>query len=209
MVKADQAKLVIRDVGMGQYQLAKKSVDFRFCVANPNAATLDARIGEMRYVIPVDAGMRCGATDDERNGHDDRPPRDRGAMALFAPSGKNAYAMEVTLRSAEGVTYYLGELMRRRLCVGGPPDCASSRDASPTIVADEGRPPGDPLFTPARRSPAPGDLVSVRYMGETYDLPGASGDRSTQVLAILGQLVNLNKSAKDMPGSNIVTLIGH
>jgi hypothetical protein len=223
MVKVAQANLKINPVGADHYQLGKKVTDYRFCVGNSTTKDLPIVVDERTYDIKVTAGMHCGATDAERAADNQPGDAGGGAHRLFSVgrdrTGENKTSEDntredngglvVTLRSAEGVTYYLGEVLRQEICLDGSGEC---RDFTPRLImvrnGSRDDPP-TPLFEAVKRSPNRRDLVAVRYMDQMFCLPGDQSDRSAQVLTILGQLVNLNKSAKDNPASNIVTLVGH
>ncbi len=208
-IAANQANLVVKAVGPGRYQLGRTVVDHRFCIGDAATHRLAIRVDGQDYPIEVTPGMRCGATAAERAG-DSQGGDDAGAThRLFARAAKGAYQMVVTLRSAEGVTYYLGELLRQQLCLGGGGGCDGSGPREVMVRSDAYDETPTPLFEAAMRPPRPHDLVTLRYMGESFCLAGDQSDRSAQVLTILGQLVNLNKSAKDNPAPNIVTLVGH
>jgi hypothetical protein len=204
-----QANLVLRSLGPGRYQLGKTVADHRFCVGDAATKALTIHAEQRDFSLQVTAGMRCGATATERAG-DTQSGDDPGAThRLFASSAKGGYQMVVSLRSAEGVTYYLGEVLRQQICLDGDGRCGGFSPRLVLVRSDVHDDDPTPLFEAVKRPSRPHDLVAVRYMGQTFCVSGGDGDRSAQVLTILGQLVNLNKSAKDNPSPNIVTLVGH
>ena len=208
-IAATQANLVLKLVGPGRYQLGRTVAGHRFCVGDAATDQLAIKVDGRDFPIQVTRGMRCGATAAERA--DDSPPGDdaTGTHRLLASAATGGYQLVVSLRSAEAVTYYLGELVRQQLCLQADGRCDQP---TPRLVMVRNEAHDDtptPLFEVARRSPRPRDLVAVRYLGESFCVAGDQDDRSAQVLTILGQLVNLNKSAKDNPAPNIVTLVGH
>ncbi len=208
-IAASQASLVLKAVGPGRYQLGKTVTDYRFCVAADATRRLVIHVDGQDYPMDVTPGMRCGATAAERAG-DGKSAEDTGPThRLFAGAAKGGYQLIVSLRSAEGVTYYLGEVLRQQLCLDADGRCGDFAPRLVMVRSDTHDDAPTPLFEAAQRSPRPHDLVAVRYMGKSFSLAGDQGDRSAQVLTILGQLVNLNKSAKDNPAPNIVTLVGH
>lgn len=97
-------------------------------------------------------------------------------------------------RSTEGVIYYLGEITRHQL--SGPDQ---------TVMVRGG---GDrPLFV-VHRGLVAGALTQVTFMGQTYAIAADNEERTTQVLSLLTQLISLNKSAKDLPATNVFTIVG-
>jgi hypothetical protein len=208
-IAATQANLVLEAVGPGRYQLGKTVVDHRFCIGDAATDRLTIHVDGRDYPLRVTRGMRCGATAAERAGDSPSGEDAGGTHQLLASAATGGYQLGVSLRSAEGVTYYLGELLRQQLCLQGDGGCAES---APRLVMVRNEAHDDtptPLFEAAMRTPRPSDLLTVRYLGRSFCLAGDQGDRSAQVLTILGQLVNLNKSAKDNPSPNVVTLVGH
>ena len=144
-----------------------------------------------------------------------------------------SYDVAFTPRSTYGVIYYLGEVVRRKL---DPDDKATTMprvvmvrharadlpiaaercptDVSPASAAPDGA-GSDPstcrpvFFLGTARTPEKAYL-SVNYDGETYVVPDRS-DRagmSNEVLDIVSELLALNRSSKDAPTSNLVTVVG-
>ena len=112
---------------------------------------------------------------------------------------------QVVLRSPQGILYYLGEIAREQLM------------GEPNAVLLKG---GIPLFVVRRndsRAKTPAH-VALDFMGLTYYIPAkADADhvdldrdpgRSMQSLSLLAQLLALHKSAKDLPTTLPVTLVG-
>lgn len=123
-------------------------------------------------------------------------------------------SVELSIRSPEGVLYYLGQLLRFEESQGAIPEICIQKQYQPIFAASKvcGR-----------------GLISVRYDGTRYAIPreggngGACGEdsshrlspiedcragRSMQSLSLLNQLIALHKSAKDLPGTNVVRTIG-
>lgn len=123
---------------------------------------------------------------------------------------KYPFSMEVQPRSVEDVIYFLGEYLRK-----GNPYQFGNR---PTADTDEPfcGPPAGGQYTLFRVAELPREasLVSVRYDDRTYAIskasqcPHVTGDRSSTVLGLVEQVLNLYKSADDLPQANTVRLIG-
>jgi hypothetical protein len=208
-IAATQANLVLAAVGPGRYQLGRTVTDHRFCIGNPAATVLMIRAAGQDYPMDVTPGMRCGATAAERAGASPSSDDAGATHKLFASAAKGGYQLIVSLRSAEAVTYYLGEVLRQQLCLDANGRCGDFASRLVMVRSDVHDDAPTPLFVAALRAPRPRDLVAVRYMGQTICVAGDEANRSAQVLTVLGQLLNLNKSAKDNPAPNIVTLVGH
>ena len=208
-IAATQANLLLESVGPGRYQLGKTVTDHRFCIGNSATTVLMIRAGGQDYPMDVTPGMRCGATAAERAGASPSSEDAGATHKLFASAAKGGYQLVVSLRSAEAVTYYLGEVLRQQLCLDADGRCGDYASRLVMVRSDVHDDAPTPLFEAAMRNPRPQDLVAVRYMGQSFCVAGDQADRSAQVLTILGQLLNLNKSAKDNPAPNIVTLVGH
>jgi hypothetical protein len=136
-------------------------------------------------------------------------------------AGQEVY-LSFYLRSVEGMFYYLGEVARR---ASDHPEF----DAKPATVfikehveqtgalksglcTSLGTPTGcAPLFVVrANLAPSPDDFLSVFYDGRRFAVPSTDegGGTSSQVLEIIKQLLALNSSAKSLPQSNVVSVIG-
>jgi hypothetical protein len=148
-----------------------------------------------------------------------RDPKDRAAtydryrQACGANWSAHDLRFDFVPRSTYGVVYYLGEVVRPQLT---STDGGSGRvvgvgceDHSPT--AADGANHADscwPIFVVGKslRPPRDGSFVSARYDGAVYSLH--EGGFTYEVLDIVNELLSLNKSAKDLPTSNILTVIG-
>jgi hypothetical protein len=124
-----------------------------------------------------------------------------------------------TLRSTEALIYFLGEIARRQL--------APTNNESPRVVLIRQLPtryniypayepcvwPSDtckPLFVLEKNAvPRPDQPMSVIYAGNRYSIPGSPrAGTSLFVLEIVKQLLALNSSAKALPQSNVISLVG-
>jgi hypothetical protein len=186
------------------YQLRKVSPDYRFCFDISGARLAQFTADGVSYFIEPSADSVCGAANAGASQHraDERDFEVKITRLDGKTMSSSAQKFEVYPRSTEGVIYYLGELIRAQ--------AAARTGPSPVSVSTGG---GQAIFFDVHLgAPLPNTLVSVDYLGRTYNLGGAdgdSGDRSAQVFNILTQLINLNKSAKDVPAASVVTLVGH
>ncbi|HEY5722852.1 MAG TPA: hypothetical protein VIT45_11075 [Allosphingosinicella sp.] len=112
------------------------------------------------------------------------------------PGYKIIVEIDMTIRSVEGVLYYLGEYARNP---GSPrlydPDaCKGDPYCLPIIQV-----------LPASRIPAGERLVDVTYRGRRYAVPLTGAElspesgRSSQTISLVQQLLNLHRSSKDLP----------
>lgn len=145
------------------------------------------------------------------------------AQRLVGFSGE-LVTLTIYMRNTEGMIYYLGELARRSLATDyGVPrrdffarrnaaykidkqysDIArcekATRDCAYIFRLHEGI--GQPL----------GDAISVLYNGQWYSVSSAFDpdhpDRSTMTLEFLKQLIAVNSSAKSLPQSSVLSVVG-
>lgn len=129
--------------------------------------------------------------------------------------GDRKVVLTFTLRSTEGMIYYLGEIARRQLAPDygdrGPifvkegPPYAAYRQAScimPGIDCQY-------LFVLKNEIPSPKDFLSAFYEGQWYSIPGGrDGGLSSQVVDLVRQLIAINSSAKSLPQSSVISLVG-
>jgi hypothetical protein len=138
------------------------------------------------------------------------------ALARF--SGQDIY-LSFNLRSVEAMIYYLGEIARRELNpeFDQPKRIVYVRTVPhyATYSANEPCTPLDsdcaPLFVLNRNSvPHIDDFLTVTYDDARYTVPGKTGNGgwSSAVLEIVKQQLALNSSAKSLPQSNVVSLVG-
>jgi hypothetical protein len=234
MITADQAGLEVATLDVGTlpseeaapfkekhirqvYQLRKVSPDYRFCFDLSGDRKAQFAFGGISYFIEPSPDSLCGAANQNAPGR--KGKRGSGdAKTGTAQNPTNARDFEVTItrldgnalsssaqkfeiypRSTEGAIYYLGELVRYQSAAGSPISVSAGGGQAAFFNVHAGE-------------PLPNTLVSVSYLDRTYNLGGANGDnsdRSAEVFNILTQLINLNKSAKDVPAASVVTLVGH
>jgi hypothetical protein len=141
-----------------------------------------------------------------------------------ATGRSNDAKISMTLRSPQGVLYYLGEVMRTW------EKEKPKKDHLPFIRVDDGAfycPPKKegtkecvPLFMAGsnKDKDCPGEQLSVEYDGHTYRIPaevakssenpGCHPGRSMQALTLASQLIALQKSGKELPGTSLVRIVG-
>lgn len=133
-------------------------------------------------------------------------------------SGQNVY-LSFNLRSVEAMIYYLGEVSRRQLNpeFGQPKRVVYIRTVPHYAAYPANKPctPLDsdcsPLFVLSRNGvPHIDDFLTVTYNGSRYTVPGQGngGGWSSAVLEIVKQQLALNSSAKSLPASNVISLVG-
>jgi hypothetical protein len=136
----------------------------------------------------------------------------------------------VTPRSVNGVISYLGSVVRReteggpglparmllvRTASAGEPTSAANCSSYPSpegqdLRASGGEAPGcEPIFDVDLSARPPASFLHVRYDGSWYSIANTQHAAQTyEVLDIVNELLALNRSAKDLPTSNVVTLLG-
>lgn len=103
-------------------------------------------------------------------------------------------SFQITLRSAEGIIYYLGETLRQGSTM---PQIPNRRGSSvPLLVVADSRP--KEVF------------IHARYRGRNWFVPhdpGIATSRTSQVVALVQQLVNLQKLSKDKPTTQSIRVL--
>lgn len=130
-----------------------------------------------------------------------------GFFTPLLPSGwKGDLVIDLTLRSVEGVLYYLGEYIRR----DKPPVLL---DGTPGVLGCGERCLPILRVLPVGEVPADIRFVHVDYRGTRYAVPlsgdvlNGDGGRSSQSISLVQQLLNLNRSSKDLPATPLVRVI--
>jgi hypothetical protein len=197
------------------YQISKTKTGYRFCFdpARKEAAAttelhhqLVARIGEA--AIETHA---CGyekSDDDKPACAKNQKPTPHKPCAT-SDDAKRVAALEFTIRGTLGIIYYLGEIARGDLRLD-PDDPRGAGFVRPYLTfhgpnADE----TDVLF---ELRPAKGDPdLTVAYQDADYSVAAGPSvrDHSSDVLDLVEELAALNSSAKDLPSSSVVNLVGH
>ena len=115
-------------------------------------------------------------------------------------------AIQITLRSPEAVMYFLGEYIRADM-QGKATAPLFKVHANWPFDADCREGEDHPLLLVRTERPTAA-VMSVRLDGVTYYIPKAGcGSRSMEIITLVEQLVNLQKSSRDKVGTQSVRLI--
>ncbi len=173
-----------------------------------------AREAGVRNATPVDAS---GKTEFEYD------------LDSFAGARSHAaFPVTVTIymRHTEGMIYYLGELVRRSLTRDYGQDRRDVFFRQGDGYRDYRGYAQNPCKAPSAPSktcayifhlqqtlaPMPGEFVSVAYSGRWYSISSAYDsdrpDRSSLSLDFLKQLIAVNSSAKSLPQSSVLSVVG-
>jgi hypothetical protein len=211
------------------YQLETRKSAYRFCF---NPRQLEIALAALtkdypdiaRFVTMKDEpaalrpGVLCGATSAERKAPWN--PKESRVSGEHRPLGVDAKQMVVpqsvgsdvepnepefalSMRSVEGIIYYLGEVVRRELRLDG-----LDSPFTPTVKTGPKYDRDDTLFEVSRGF-AGRPSISVSYDGTDYyvAVDAAGNDRSAQVMEVVIQLLAQNNSAKDLPAPSILPVI--
>jgi len=128
-----------------------------------------------------------------------KPDAEAGATSVGANKDTSKrIGGSVYTRSAEGIIYYLGELMRRSVETPYPPMITLG-------------PKEMPLFVGRKGSPKPGAAeVSVAYDGEVYFIPTdpAEAGASMRCMVLAAQVFGLHRSSEEIPKTPAATIVG-
>jgi hypothetical protein len=147
--------------------------------------------------------------------------------ALPPLPGNQKYQLRLYMRSPEAILHFLGSLVARqlhpdpregarviRVKIGAPyvpypgqPLCQKTAD--PNSEQTVGGYGCDNLFVLVRDQSTDSPL-SVDYEGYTYSIPADDRlqGRTTRILDLVKQIVALHTSAKELPASNVLNIIG-
>jgi hypothetical protein len=190
------------------FQLQRRQVDFRFKLEPPPGTNTGNGIS----IAPSAAKLS--------NQYDQEMIEESEKVAI---TGADSKTVTFVLRSPEGVLYYLGELVR-----------TANRQDSPKVpyICIQGQ--YQPLFVAQPSDECPDSLVEVDSGGSKFSIPAVSlhptknqelsctgfegslrlkepdceSGRSMQALSLLTQIMSLQKSAKDIPSTALVRVIG-
>jgi hypothetical protein len=150
---------------------------------------------------------------------EDLDERAMGFSKIRAFGGKNV-SISFNTRSIEGILYYLGEVVRR--------SAHPEKGQSPDPVQVRVGPPQNPF--PPRACPYQGEIngyrctnlfvvedggsdtngISVEYAGGRYTISSdTSGSWTMPVFDIVKQLQAVNTSAKQLPASNLISVLSN
>jgi hypothetical protein len=132
------------------------------------------------------------------------------STSLFAcgTAGRSETA-SFTIRSVEQIFLFLGEIVRTELRLNAGEANASSDQGAFTDEKDDD--PANPipryLFRVEQRMPVNGE-ISANFHGTYYTVAAdpSGSDASSQVLAILTDLLALQSSAKSLPAPNVIAV---
>lgn len=171
-----------------------------------------------------------------RSSYPSSPPstqQDSDADCDGDDAGDDAVDVDVVFRSPQGVLYYLGEIARAWGRTGGLDQVPKIRlDEGETGFrcsdeSDESDAMCVPLFVLQNENPrCDGAILSVEYQGTTWFIPSGPDEaagkdgaqsvradfcnpgRSMQALALVSQLLALQKNTKERPGPALVRVVG-
>ena len=188
-MRIDQAGILLERDAKGDYRLRKRVNAVRFCYEGS------------------DGPDRCGASQADRErliraaAAKDGTPAAEAKSFLLAPKQRQfaKYRYRIFPRSTEGIIYYLGEVIRFQN------SDSTGKSLVRVPIGREGN--SEPLFV-LSSSGVTDPLATISYRGTSYSAP-ASGTRTAQVVNIVRQLISLNRSAKDIPTTNVLTVVGN
>jgi hypothetical protein len=178
-----QTGMAVEEAG-GGYQIIKTANASRFCFWAQ---------GEALKKLPNTA--LCGAAD--------RPVGQAGEKIGSSLEGRQDASLKVVTRSARGVFNYLGNLIYQQ--VGSPAPYRlplTSEEAKNYNYL--GR--GDSLIYVLKDERQDNDLVQVEFDGATYSVPADKQGHSALVMAIVSQVLSLNKSVNSIPTTSAVVV---
>jgi hypothetical protein len=124
-------------------------------------------------------------------------------MLPCGTEGKSYVNANFTLRPVEQIFLFLGEVVRTELSINGEPSphLINAQDYDPKNLVPEF------LFRVEQRMPVNGE-ISANFHGVPYTVAAdPSGvNASSQVLAILTDLLALQSSAKSLPAPNVIAV---
>lgn len=98
--------------------------------------------------------------------------------------------LEISTRSVDGIVYFIGEYLRR-----------TEEEKWPRIDIGQNH---AALFT-LGSGDSVNPVLSANLLGRTYNIPAEDrGGRSMQVISLVQQLLNLNKSSDDLPRAQLI-----
>ncbi len=123
--------------------------------------------------------------------------------------------LSFTIRSTYSIIYYLGEIVRQ----ANYPDSFSGGAYDVLTYVGDGNNVAVPLFSlTTPEHPEDSHFLSVEYEDRNFavsDCPmdpmpsnGCSAGQTEEVLDLVTELIALNKSAKDLPTTSVITAVG-
>ncbi len=131
-------------------------------------------------------------------------PDNRLTLEVESPSGvarQISLGLSITIRSAEGIIYHLGEIARGELAIG-----VGSAEPPPIVRTALG---DDRLFTVGHRCSGAPREISITYGGARYciGIDPSGADRSAEVMQIVLQLLALENAAKNLPAPGVISIL--
>jgi len=168
----------------GGYRIIKTANASRFCFRAQ---------GEALKKLPKTA--LCGAAD--------RPVGQAGQKIGSGLEGRHNASLKVVTRSARGVFNYLGNLIYQQVESPAPYRLPLTSEESKDYNY-LGR--GDSLIYVLKDKRQDNDLVRVEFDGATYSVPADKQGHSALVMAIVSQVLSLNKSVNSIPTTSAVVV---
>jgi len=222
-VRADLARRGITEY----YRLQQTTEQSRFCVdpTQQDLPAASAALVALGVLAPGEAVIgppqgssaaateaaaeRCGASPylrlkaEELRGYGE--PANRFPALIRTASGTTetaTFRVDFTIRSVEGIIYYLGELTRGELDIG-----VAKRLATPEVSTGLGP---ERLFVVRENCTGIWNEIGTVYDGTRYcvSIDPSGADRSSEVMEIVLQLLALNTSAKTLPAPSVITVLG-
>jgi len=201
LVEMTKEGLVLTPSGKA-YQLQKKQSDFRFKFGKPDKCAT--------------APEKSEVVDSKKREYLQNVTQDRTKMTI---SNNDSETTTFFLRSPEAILYYLGELMR-----------LANRKVNPLVAYVCIQDRLQPLFVARPAGTCPSTLIDAETAQERFAIPKSDPEnlaacktpgslelkppacdtgRSMQGLSFLNQVISLQKSAKDNPGTALVRIVGN
>jgi hypothetical protein len=178
-----QTGMAVEEAG-GGYQIIKTADASRFCFRAQ---------GEALEKLPKTA--LCGAAD--------RPVGKAGEKIGSSFEGRQNASLKVVTRSARGVFNYLGNLIYQQVDSPNPYRLQLTSEESRDYNY-LGR--GESLIYVLKDKRQDNDLVRVEFDGATYSVPADKQGHSALVMAIVSQVLSLNKSVNSIPTTSAVVV---
>jgi hypothetical protein len=192
--------------GFNYYQLTKRTPDVALVGGGQDLEVIRNELESCEKPqsrrLPGEMAVREGhGSDGAKDKNKDKSKNEKAANAVI-----------LSLRAPEGIVYYLGELMRQKSPVTSRMhqnlyDCDDKKNQEECKE--------EAIFAAQEDQAFHCDaIVDVDYEGKRYIVPGgkkpacSSPGRSMQTMSLLSELISLQKSAKDLPTTSVVRVVG-
>ena len=167
-----------------EYQMLAPFEYSRFCFL---------QTGQDAEILPT--SVLCGGDEQAVN---------KGTLETSTKNGRGKLeggSVKIVTRSTKGVFQYLGKLIYQQV--------ENGKSMPVTLTSAESkqynfRATGDALFVVKKNNSRRDDIVSVNFGGDTYSIPAVDRGFSTNVLALIIDLLNLSKSVNSLAPANTV-----